>query len=84
MARYTLPHVAYNMPHRTFDTQHELHIHHATCNPRQGNRPQAQHAAWCFDRLADMVRHASPAAGTAPARKRRRRRPRQPRALRPP
>jgi hypothetical protein len=75
MQHTTLPHAAHTMPHRPFDKQHELHMHSAPCNPRQGTRPPSRHAAWCFDRptYRPMVRriagcrHGTSKAGPPPA-----------------
>jgi hypothetical protein len=72
-AFHSLPHAAHTMPHRPFDMQHEFHMHSAPCNPRQGTRPHARHAAWCFNRPTDGpariagCRHRTSKAGPPPA-----------------
>ncbi len=49
MQHTTVQHAAHNMPHRPFDVQHDLCMHSAPCNPRQGTRPHARHAALVFN-----------------------------------
>ncbi len=86
MQHTTVQHAAYTMPHRPFDTQHDLCMHSAPCNPRQGTTPGRMHDMrhGVSTGRPKWSGHASPAAGPAPARQGHRRRPRQPRASRPP